>query len=151
MATTGFIKESFSLTLVPGNKHSAHHSFCATVFDGRPEAPSSDQEEWASTIQQAFQKTVERGASKVQAVSLLIDAHGAVLLVDFQGSVSNSNAKSGLSKLLEGFSQHQQDHALETFRPIDEYDKERIEGMRTVAACEPPPPEQESRPCSSTE
>ena len=142
----GFLPRSFSLTLVPGNNHSVHHSFCATLFDGRPKEPSSDQETWASKVQQAFQNAVQRAASKVEAASLLIDAHGAFLLVDFRGKVSTSNAKSGLSKLLEGLPQPQQDHVLATFHPIDEYDKERIEDMQTVAACEPAPSKRATPP-----
>jgi hypothetical protein len=142
MAAMGYIKEPFVLTLAPGDKHSVHHSFFATLFEKRENVPTN-QMSWATVAQHTFQKAVERGG-KLEAASLLIDARGGVLLVDFRGNISTSNATSALANVLEDFPPEQRSLALETLFPVDELTKERIEGMLTVAACEPPPCEQES-------
>lgn len=138
----GYLKEPFVLTLAPGDKHSVHHSFFATLFEKREIVPT-DQMSWATVAQHTFQKAVERGG-KLEAASLLIDARGGALLVDFRGNLSTSNATSALAKVLEDFPPEQRSLALETLFPVDELTKERIEGMLTVAACEPPPFEQEA-------
>ena len=142
MAAMGYIKEPFVLTLAPGDKHSVHHSFFATLFEKRENVPTN-QTSWANVAQHTFQKSVERGG-KLEAASLLIDARGGVLLVDFRGNISTSNATSALAKVLQDFPPEQRSLALETLFPVDELTKERIEGMLTVAACEPPPCEQDS-------
>ena len=150
-------------------KHSTHHSFCATVLDSRL-TPSQLKQLWLTTVdpatawlasdptvtwlasvQESFDKVLGGTTSTIQATSLTIDEHGALLLVDFQMNMQLCNARRVVSKLLKDFPPPQCDRALQTFHSLDEYDKERIEGMRTVAACEPPPPEQESRPYDRTE
>ena len=99
----GFLDQTPSITLatVPvAAKHSTHHSFCATVLDSRltpsqlkqlwltvdpaTEWLASDPTvKWLASVQESFDEVLGRTTSTIQAISLTIDEHGALLLVDF--------------------------------------------------------------------
>lgn len=135
-----FLGQPLSVTLANAAVHARHHSFFATMFDGRPTEATDDDLSWSQSIQQSFDKVVGRTSSPIEAASLLIDAQGACIVVDVRGVMQTGNAKSAVYKLLGGCTEEQVALASSDLHALDELDKERMEAMRTIFDCAPPEP-----------
>jgi hypothetical protein len=142
-----FLQQPLSITLVDA---AVHNSWFAKVFDGRPKDSMADQQAWSAKIQQDFDKVVDTPSKPIGAASLLIDAHGAFLVVSFSKNVNSTNAKSVVRNLLSGIPEKVRNDAVGDLHPLDEVDKERIEAMRIFAACAPPAPKRRRREFSES-
>ena len=124
-------------------------TYFAEVFNPRPPIEQIKQNvEWTRKLQAELTTTMSRPASQIKSVAIYIDGKGAFLLVNFAQTMQVANAKSSVRTAMRGFDRPQLSCILASLHPFDEFDKDRIDAMRTVAsiqldctgAHEAPPP-----------
>ena len=142
-----FLHEQPSFSLVEGTKTD---TFVADLFQPRPgfdELAAFHQ--WGTDARKKMLEAMDRKSCPVAWMALVIDEHGALVVLRFRQEIQPSNAKSATRYVLDCLPQQQRDAVEKDLRPLDELDMLRIKAWKTLAALRPK--EKRKRDASSDE
>ena len=147
-----FLQQPLSASLAEGG--STHTTFVAEIFSGRPPFDEiCGFSPWVERAQADLDRSLLRPACPVQGLAIYLDTLGSFMLVRMKGEAQNGNAKSAVMRALKELQQplpaEQRRRVADTFRPLDQLDKERLEAMRTVHSLRKSPKE-DTRPTPAT-
>ncbi len=113
-------------------------TFIADVFQPRPafDEIARFSEAWSTEAAEKMQQVMTRKKCPVTWVQLVIDQHGMLAILRFQHELQLCDAKK-TAKVVLGCLPDKQRLAVESLRPLDEVDRDRLAAWQTVESLRP--------------
>ena len=132
-----FLQEPLAVSLAE-DAYGEYTSFSADLFSPRPPFKEIQAfQEWGKELQESIVATVQRKVCPIKWLGIFIDGEGAWLLVAAKKPVQVSNMRSALKPILSKLPAEQLRVIKNTFRPLDEFDRDRISAWNAVCTVRP--------------
>ena len=142
-----FLREPLDVSLAV-DVHGEHSSFSAELFSPRPPFEEIKTfQEWAKKLQESIMTSMQRKVCPVKWLAFFIDGEGAWMLAAPKTPMQVNNMRAALKPILRALPTEQLRTIKNTFRPLDQVDRDRIAAWNTVHMVRPkvhrPKPEEE--------